>query len=330
MLLITMENITVRRYKTEDYILWNNFILASKNATFLFHRDFMEYHQDRFEDFSIVIEKNGDFVGVFPANINRDVVYSHAGLSYGGLVVKNEMRLESFVVLFNKLFCFLETFHVNKVVWKEIPSFYTLQGNDEWKYLMHLSDAKLLKRYLYSVIQLKSEIRCSKSIKRDSNLGKRFGFTIEKSNDLSFFWKEVLEPTLLSVHGVQPVHSYDEISSLKNKFPNQIQFFSILLNNKIVGGTVLFVDKNVVHVQYISALREYRKFGALDYLFYKLINEEFSSYEFFDFGSSHEEGGNAINEGLLFWKESFGARSFTQDVYEIDVKSANSLKKFLI
>ena len=50
-----MKNYTVKKYQENDYEIWNAFIGQAKNATFLFHRDFMEYHKDRFEDFSLVI-----------------------------------------------------------------------------------------------------------------------------------------------------------------------------------------------------------------------------------------------------------------------------------
>jgi hypothetical protein len=50
-----VKNYTVRRYTSEDFALWNAFISTAKNATFLFHRDFMEYHSDRFEDYSLLV-----------------------------------------------------------------------------------------------------------------------------------------------------------------------------------------------------------------------------------------------------------------------------------
>ena len=43
----------VFKYTAENKIEWDHFIATAKNATFLFQRDFMDYHQDRFEDFSL-------------------------------------------------------------------------------------------------------------------------------------------------------------------------------------------------------------------------------------------------------------------------------------
>ena len=44
--------IHLRRYTADDKSLWNSFVQESKNGTFLFLRNFMEYHQDRFTDHS--------------------------------------------------------------------------------------------------------------------------------------------------------------------------------------------------------------------------------------------------------------------------------------
>ncbi len=41
---------------------WDNFIDKSKNGTFLFLRDFLEYHKDQFEDYSILFYKDNDMI----------------------------------------------------------------------------------------------------------------------------------------------------------------------------------------------------------------------------------------------------------------------------
>jgi len=38
-------------------LLWDNFVSEAKNSSFLFYRNFMEYHQDRFEDHSLLLFK---------------------------------------------------------------------------------------------------------------------------------------------------------------------------------------------------------------------------------------------------------------------------------
>ena len=40
----------IRRYTSGDKALWDQFVAQSKNGTFLFFRDYMDYHADRFCD----------------------------------------------------------------------------------------------------------------------------------------------------------------------------------------------------------------------------------------------------------------------------------------
>jgi len=83
-------------------------------------------------------------------------------------------------------------------------------------------------------------------------------------------------------------------------------------------------------VQYISANKEKNKLGSLDYLFTYLIEEVFNSKEYLDFGNSNENNGKNINQGLLYWKEGFGARSVTQDFYEIKTSNFKKLENIMI
>ena len=87
-----MKNYTVKRYEKNDCTNWNAFIGQAKNATFLFHRDFMDYHSDRFQDYSLVVLDGEKWVAVLPANVVGDEVFSHQGLSYGGLVYSEKIK----------------------------------------------------------------------------------------------------------------------------------------------------------------------------------------------------------------------------------------------
>ena len=98
----------------------------------------------------------------------------------------------------------------------------------------------------------------------------------------------------------------------------------------MVGGTVLFIDKNVVHCQYISVKSKFREKKVLDFLFYKLIKEDFKDYDYFDFGISNEENGRKTNMGLLYWKEGFGARGVSQDFYKISTQNFSLIEKMFL
>ena len=96
------------KYTPEDKALWNNFVMSSKNGTFLFHRDFMDYHSDRFEDHSLIVYKKNKVVGVFPANVIENKVYSHQGLSYGGIILKTSVKFKETALIFKSILKYLD------------------------------------------------------------------------------------------------------------------------------------------------------------------------------------------------------------------------------
>ena len=76
----------IRRYTPEKAAEWNAFVAQSKNGTFLFDRRYMDYHSDRFEDYSLMFYREDRLYALMPANRCGDVFQSHAGLTYGGVV----------------------------------------------------------------------------------------------------------------------------------------------------------------------------------------------------------------------------------------------------
>src|SRR5690606_41235897 len=70
---------TRRSSDLDSFNQWNEFISAAKNSVFLFNRNYMDYHQDRFNDHSLLISKSGKLVAVLPAHEKEKEIFSHAG-----------------------------------------------------------------------------------------------------------------------------------------------------------------------------------------------------------------------------------------------------------
>jgi hypothetical protein len=98
----------------------------------------------------------------------------------------------------------------------------------------------------------------------------------------------------------------------------------------LVAGTTIFESELVAHSQYISGNSIKNELGSLDFLHNTLISYTFKDKKYFDFGISNENQGKNINEGLLYWKESFGARTIVQNFYEIETKNYKLLENVLI
>ena len=327
-----MSNFRVQRYQPNDSNEWNTFVANAKNATFLFHRDFMEYHKDRFEDYSLMVFDDKDkLVAVLPAHKVDSVLYSHKGLTYGGLVLSSKVILSEVILITKCILEFLEKKEFSKLNLKIIPSIYNAIPSDEMEYVSFLLDAKLNRRDALAVLDITNQIPISRVRKRGIEKGKSNGLVVKEENDFTSFWNELLIPNLKERYNVNPVHSLTEISYLKSKFPNQIKQYNVYLKDMIVGGVTVFETDNVIHPQYISGNKAFNnELGGLDFLYNNLINVVYKNEKYFDFGISNENQGKEVNESLHYWKESFGARTIVQNFYEIETKNHSLLDTVLI
>ena len=324
-----MKNYSVRQYKSQDYEEWNAFIGKAKNATFLFHRNFIEYHQERFEDFSLLIFEEKKLVAALPLNRVGNTVYSHQGLSYGGLIYNELMSQTAVLLVFKAVLVFLNKLDIQIVNMKMTPSIYHQKPADELLYVLFLVEAKLIRRDVLSVIDLTSAGIYSKIRKRGIKKAISKDLIIKEEDDFASFWNAILIPNLKLRHNAIPVHSLEEISRLKQFFPSNIRQFNVYDAGEIVGGTTIFESEKVAHCQYISKFG-IEETGSLDFLFDYLIRQEFAGKSFFDFGTSNIDDGKKLNQGLTYWKESFGASTSIQDFYELETANYYKLDTVII
>lgn len=306
----------IRRYRREDKELWNSFVSKARNATFLFDRNYMDYHADRFDDNSFMFYHKGKLKAVLPANVAGDTLYSHQGLTYGGLLLDKKATVEDVLECFDSLNSWLRKNGISKVVYKALPWIYQQYPSEEDLYaLTWKCKAQLISRDIASTIVIDNKLKFAES--RKSGIRKALSLNIEvgESNDVDGFW-HVLEDNLGNRYNAKPVHTASEMKLLMSRFPNSIKLYVAKMNGEIVGGTLIYVTPQVVHTQYISASVEGKKHGALDLLFDYIINKVYANCRYFDFGKSTEQGGAYLNEPLIFQKEGFGGRGVCYDWYQ--------------
>ncbi len=325
-----VDEFKVRLYESSDFELWNAFVKQAKNATFLFDRRFMEYHADRFQDFSLLIFKGPKLIGLIPAHRSGQQVFSHWGLTYGGMVLKPDTKLSDSIQIFKCILKFLSDNGIPDFFIKEIPSIYNAIFADEMRYALFLADAKVWRRDALSVIDLRLEPAFRKTRRQGIRRGFKNKLRIVEEPDFKKFWQQILEPNLLKKHQAKPVHSFAEMELLHRFFPDNIRHFNVYQNDLIVAGTTIFVSDFVAHPQYVSAREDKNELGSIDFLYNHLITDVFKDLRYFDLGISNEDQGRKLNEGLVFWKESFGAQTLTQDFYEVETANYKRLENVLI
>ena len=306
----------VRRYTPDKANEWNRFVAASKNGTFLFERQFMDYHADRFTDCSLMFYRDNALYALLPANVKGDVLTSHGGLTYGGLVMSSRCSAKGVQEVFAAMNTYLSDMGVRRVVYQAIPWIYhQLPAEEDLYALTSICHATLIIRDISSAVIGDRPVKFSESRKSGLRKALRMGLTVRESEDFATFW-QILNANLTAKYGVRPVHSVSELELLHGHFPQGIRLYMVYDGETPLGGTLLFLTPQVLHTQYISATAEGKAHGAIDLLFNHLINEVYTDYRYIDFGKSTVSDSADLNEQLIFQKEGFGARAVCYDTYE--------------
>lgn len=309
--------VEIRRYTEADKVAWDAFVAQSKNGTFLFFRDYMDYHADRFRDHSLMFYVSGSLYALLPANEADGVFYSHRGLTYGGLIMSQRCKTAQVRDIFMLLNDYLRQHGFSRVVYKHIPWIYaSLPSEEDLFALSNVCRASLRSRDVASVVMLDRRLPFSTLRKRGVKKAEKAGVTIRESQDCSAFWC-LLEKNLKEKYGAHPVHTLEEITLLKSRFPQHIRLFVAYKDESILGGTLLYMTSQTVKTQYISANEEGRRVGALDLLFSQFLEKcSEDGVKYFDFGTSNLVENDDLNDSLIFQKEGFGGRAVCYDTYE--------------
>lgn len=309
--------IDIKTYDPSYKDIWDSFISTSKNGVFLFYRDYMEYHQDRFKDFSLIFFKKNNIIALLPANKKNNVLYSHGGLTFGGIISDHNMRTSLMIEIFHSLRQYLKDEGIEKIVYKAIPHIYHKSPSEEDLYAIFINKGKLIRRDVSSAVFFEDIIGLTKGKQWNIKKSKDFGLTISRSYDFENFMK--IEEETLKKYDTKPVHSAQEICLFANKFPDNVKLFTACKNDEILSGVLIYESFNVAHAQYIGSTDKGKKLYSTDLTIDYLVNNYYKKKKYFDFGISTENNGYYLNEGLIASKERFGARAVVYDFYEIKI-----------
>jgi hypothetical protein len=279
----------------------------------------MEYHKDRFEDFSLLIFTGDKLTALLPANKVGNKVYSHQGLTFGGLLLPLDFSCEEGNTIMNTILQHLKTNGITNISTKLIPEFYWKKDSKEMEDYLLSNEALMEDNLMVFAIDYQKPISIHKAkLRRFRN--NKYDFVIRETKSFKSFWEEVLIPRLRSKHNVEPVHSLHEISLLASQFPNQIKQFNIYLEGSILAGITIFDSKTVVKSQYGATTNLGEKTRALDYLFLHLIYKyQKEGRGYFSMGTVTEKNELGYNPGLKKQKEELGCRIYNQKILNLNL-----------
>jgi hypothetical protein len=309
--------IKIVTYDESYKALWDNFVSSAKSSHFFFQRDYMEYHSDRFKDSSFLFFNSKKLMAVLPANLESDTLYSHQGLSFGGLIFSGSMTANLMLEIFSELIAYLRDEGIKKIIYKAIPYIYHSYPAQEDLYALQINGAELYRRDISSALVLSGDIKFQERRLRAVKKARASELTVTESDDYESFWA-LLTKNLQEKFKKKPVHNLDEIKYLAKQFPDEIKLYLAKDSSSVLAGTILYKNKTVLHTQYLANSEEGKACGALDLIIDYLINDLFrASNLFFDFGISCEDEGKYLNNGLIEQKEGFLARAVVHDFYQL-------------
>lgn len=308
---------------------WDAFVEKAKNGTFLFLRGYMDYHSDRFVDHSLMLyDFKGKLAALLPANEVRNeggakVLHSHKGLTYGGFVLGRKCHTAEVGEMFRVVADYLCENGFRQWHYKQMPTVYHLLPAEEDSYWLWRMGARTEHCAVMTAVDLRNKERHTASRKKTyCNKLRREGYGVEIGAPLADFW-QILTDNLRERFDAAPVHTFEEMTFLQQRFPENIICCTVKSpDGTVVGGTVLFITHRTVRTQYISASPEGKRTNALDFLMLSLMEHfsEFPQYRYFEFGTSMAKDDTAINEGLVMQKEGFGGSCVACRSYVLEIQ----------
>ncbi len=314
--------ISIRRYNNDDKDRWDDFVKESKNSTFLHMRDYMDYHSDRFADFSLIACEGDDILAVMPANGEDDTLYSHRGLTFGGwLMPLKHFDVTTMMEVWDKASAFLRQNGMSRIVYKPVPHIYHSYPAEEDLYVLFRNGAILVESSVSAAIDLSCALPFDRGNKRNLNFAVKNNVSLGESTRWDEYW-QMLDTLLMEKYGRHPVHSLEEIKLLNSRFNDNIKLFTAwAAHGELLAGVVMYYSgASVAHCQYIASTERGRQLKAPAALFDFLIKRAAEQgYRYFDFGTSCENGGRYLNEGLVRQKCRMGGRAIVYNTFQIDL-----------
>lgn len=309
----------------------DKFILDKlSNGEFINSLKYLSYHpDDRFIDDSIIVKdlSSGVIKSIIMAGCktnDMNCIISHPGTTFSGPIFKTTQGVAEINKVLKLILEYYETKY-NKIEFRIQPTIYSSQPIEDIPYLLIKKGYTFGYTALANVIDL-SNIENDKDIfkiydsKRRNQIRKSirdFEYQFLKEDFIDEYIWNNMNDNLGRKFDASTTHSFSEIISLREKFPKEIvPYKTQKIDGQYGAFALVYKFKNVFHTQYLdlnyNLRQEYPNLLLIHNLIELAIDEGF---RLFSFGSSTENGGELINDGLYNYKKGFGGGRIIQPVY---------------
>jgi hypothetical protein len=308
----------VIRYRDEMKESWDSFVAQAKNGSFLFMRNYMEYHRDRFDDYSLLFVSKARVIACLPAHRIDDVLCSHRGLTFGGLIMHERIQLSQVMTVFRSLLDHMKSNGIRTLYYRHMPHPYHRLPAEEDIFVLSGLGARTVETKATCVAPVGTPVRYSPEIRR---VVKRFataGLTLRRSFNFAAFIAHC-ETYLWRRRGARPVHTGAELERLAALFPDNILLYVVERNSNFEGGLVIYRNAACARAQYVAQTTFGQEAQIMPAIYDHVSTKVLPTGTMFDFGPSTDPATGLLDESLHWYKESFGARTILLSSYQLSM-----------
>jgi hypothetical protein len=312
-------------YKEVDQKKWDGLIYdESSNGEFINSREYLSYHPEgKFIDDSVaVIDSDSGFLrSLFPAAStleSRDILISHPGTTFAGIIFDTkQVFLEELTLHLELLLAYYKAKGFKSIEIRIPPAIYYNHPREDLFFLLWQKGFKLSGFHLVSGIYLKdirneNDLLAAYMPRRRNQIRKLLkeeNFIFRKVDRIDdYMWRSVTE-NLRERYKSKPTHTFEEISCLHSRFPEQIVPYVIFEKDtkEYAAFAVVYKFKKVIHTQYLDLNYKLSKKKPNLFLIHNLRLEALKeNFNYFSLAQVTESWGSVLNKGLFEYKKQFG------------------------
>lgn len=316
----TDHEIEIRRYGSEDRVAWDAFVYEAKNGHFMLTRGYMDHHGDTFLDASMMFYRKNRLIAVMPAHVDDGVLWSHRGLSFAGVISHRRMRTSWMLDLFERLRARLVEDGLQALMYKTVPWPYQDYPAEEDLYALYLMGATCEDMKVTYALRPSHFAGVHETARNLRNRAVRAGVTVRLTNELATFF-EIHRQMHEERHMAEPLHSYEELAELTERFPEHILLYGAFEEETMIGGLMVFVDRTTVRMQKMGLTSRGRELYVQSLLVDALMREADFQDRWIDFGTSMDPSTGGLQHPVAFFKETLGGAAIVTRTFRLEASA---------
>lgn len=303
---------------------WDQFVLKSNNGTMFHMQKFFDYHTPgKFNFNHLMFIEKGRIAALLPGARINDSFESPIGASYGSIVTE-DLKFSRAMDLVNCLIDYAKKEGIKEIELTSAPRVYERYQNENLDFALLWSGFKYKLHYISSAIKLDKErdiiSRFQATIRRNIRKTFKEDVRVEINERYDEFYPILIENK--SRHNVKPTHSYEDLLRLKELLPDRLKLFMVYVDEKPIGGSVMFYPNEIVGLCFYNMLLyDYEKYKPIQRVMYEVVKDATEAgYQYIDIGVSQDtsaENPMTPAMSLIEFKEKFDAKTVMRNTFHI-------------